>query len=534
MRNRLLIFTLFLWAGTLLSEAQVLSRDSLYNEFRYFVRLLEETHPDPYSEYGGKVSFHKKAFETGQMLKSSDCTAEQYLNMLAVFISGLHDGHTFVNYSKRNETIRYLSVMLKTIPDGMIVKGLPIRDAKYLGSRVLSINGIPLDALCNEISKKTSNENRYGEYIKLEYMMYNPNRLTQLFPGLENKESLRMQVQTPDDEIKELEIPVTENREWYKDDFVQLPKQSALSKDEYLYYDVVDGKQTMYLRLNSVMARENFLYMQQQKWPSFEDQLKRFYQWTLKKEMPEHVDEAVTRLPCFAEMFRNMLSEMKRDGIRNLIIDLRGNSGGWTPIARPSLYMLYGDKYLDADMGINYYRMFSPLYIKKTGITLEDFNKKNHSDYCYGDYSFSQPSDENLTQEKKREQFVENAIGNGGDYIKDLNGKAVYTPETVYVLTDADTFSAAFHYAFYLWKMGAVIAGVPSAQAPNTFMEVTEFELPYTKITGSISNSVQYFLPPTDRRAKTFWPDIMPEYKDYKKYNFDQDAELLWLLDRIP
>ncbi len=64
-------------------------------------------------------------------------------------------------------------------------------------------------------------------------------------------------------------------------------------------------------------------------------------------------------------------------------------------------------------------------------------------------------------------------------------------------------------------------------------MEVTEFELPYTKLKGSISNSVQYFLPVNDKRAKIFWPDMMPEYKDYKKYNFDQDAELLWLLDYI-
>ena len=51
-----------------------------------------------------------------------------------------------------------------------------------------------------------------------------------------------------------------------------------------------------------------------------------------------------------------------------------------------------------------------------------------------------------------------------------LNIKVVeaITPERVYVLTDAGTYSAAFHYAFYLWKMGATIVGVPSSQALNT------------------------------------------------------------------
>lgn len=42
------------------------------------------------------------------------------------------------------------------------------------------------------------------------------------------------------------------------------------------------------------------------------------------------------------------------------------------------------------------------------------------------------------------------------------------TPERMYVLTDAGTYSAAFHYAFYLWKMGAIIVGVSSSQPPNT------------------------------------------------------------------
>ncbi len=459
MKSRFIPVLFLLLGGVLSSRAQVLSRDSLYNEFRYFVKLLEETHPDPYSEYGGKVSFHKKAFETGgQTLKSTDYTLEQYQDVLASFISGLHDGHTNVNNSSQLETTRYISLMLKAIPEGMIVKGLPEKDVKYLGSRVISINGISLDSLCAGMSEILPNENKYGgEYMNLEYIVYNPSRLMQLFSGLKNSESLVMQIQTPEGEIKNIVIPVTENKEWYKVDFVQLPKQSRLSHDEYLYYNMADGGQTMYLRMKSVMARENFLAMQQQKWPSFENQLKGFYQWTIRKEMPENTDEAILQLPCFAEVFRNMLSEMKMNNTPNLIIDLRGgNGGGWTPITLPTLYMMYGDKYLNTDIETHYYRMFSPLYMKKLGTTLEDFNRNNNSDYFYGDYSFGNSSGEDLTQEEKRAQFVKNTIGNGGDYIEDLNGKPVYTPEKVYVLTDVGTFSAAFHYAFYLWKMGGL------------------------------------------------------------------------------
>ena len=41
-------------------------------------------------------------------------------------------------------------------------------------------------------------------------------------------------------------------------------------------------------------------------------------------------------------------------------------------------------------------------------------------------------------------------------------GAPVYAPKQVFVVTDERTFSAAFHYAFMLWKMGATVVGVPS------------------------------------------------------------------------
>ena len=112
-------------------------------------------------------------------------------------------------------------------------------------------------------------------------------------------------------------------------------------------------------------------------------------------------------------------------------------------------------------------------------------------------------------------------------------GKPVYTPEHIYVLTDPGTFSAAFHYAFFLSKMGATVVGVPCMQAPNTYMEVTQFELPRTKLNGSFSNALQLFLPIDDPRAKDFYPDLMPTYEDFKRYNFDDNAIPMYLMDYI-
>ena len=167
-------------------------------------------------------------------------------------------------------------------------------------------------------------------------------------------------------------------------------------------------------------------------------------------------------------------------------------------------------------------------------MTLEQFNAENHADYEYGDYTFYESYEETQTvTDERRAQFVNSSMSCVKDKLAKQNGRPVYTPKQVYVLTDANTFSAAFHYMFYLWKMGAKIVGVPSGQAPNTYMEVTHFSLPRTKLEGSISNSMQLFLPANDPNAKQVIPDILITCDDYKRYHFDNQTEVLYLLDYI-
>lgn len=530
-KSRTVILILILLLGISFSEAQVLPKDSLCNEFRYFVKLLEETHPDPYTEFGGKIEFRKKAFNLEQQLKSGEYTLEEYSSLLSGFVANLHDGHTSIfSNNSGSKDVKYIPLGLKTIPEGIIIVKLPAEHKKYLGARILEMNGLSIDSICNKLSEIKPSENKYNSYGIIQSLSNNPGLAAFLFPDMESRISLT--VLTVDEKKENFSLQLTPSSIWNLKDIAQVPVWNDMPINEYLYYKSFD-KNTVYLRMKSIMSRENFLYMRQQNWPSMEGQLKSFYQYTLRKEMPEDTDEAIAAIPCFAEIFHDMLLEMRKNNAQNLIIDLRGNSGGWTPITLPTLYMLFGDEYLNKDMDVHFYRLFSPLYMKKTGTTLEDFNKNNDSDYRYGDYSFANSIDENFTQEEKQKNFVNNAMGNSADYIKDLAGQALYTPENIYVITDIWTFSAAFHYTFYLWKMGAVVVGVPPSQAPNTYMEMTEFELPYTKLKGSISNSAQYFLPVKDKRSKIFWPDRMPEYEDYKKYNFDQDTEVIWLLDYI-
>lgn len=183
--------------------------------------------------------------------------------------------------------------------------------------------------------------------------------------------------------------------------------------------------------------------------------------------------------------------------------------------------------------GTDFYGLISPLYLKKMNMTLEQINMMSPYKIEYGDYLFDEEEIAGEITEEYRNEFITGLVCSIKDHLKAQQGKPVYTPEHVYVLINPTTFSAAFHYMFYLWKMGATVVGTPCKQAPNTYMEVTPFELPRTGLNGSISNALQLFLPVDDPRAEQFTPDLMTTYDDCKRYNFDTNTELLFLLDYI-
>lgn len=531
---RLFITTVLLVAGSALMGQEMSSRDTLVSDFKTLVKFLEDTHPDPYSGFGGKVFFHQKAFDVEQELLVKKHTHNEFSQLAQEFLAPLEDGHTYLlrEQSKAEGAQLYIPVFMRVIPNGLIIDGVPDTLQRFLGSRLKTVDGVLLEKLLEKVAQHTPCENLYGGYKAVALNFSAIDFLRRLLP--EMGATVTLGVEMPVGGTEQFTVSVVDRETWNRAKLKMNPSWEEIEGMNNLTYRFLDEEQKiMYYRLRSVAARESFLFMQQNGWDGFTNQVKSFYQRTLKKEMPEDMDEAIAGIPTMAEQFGRMLTEMKKQQSKYLIIDLCANGGGFTPITLPTLYQLYGDRYLQTDMDVRFYRLLSPLYMQKMNTTLEKFNEQNGTLLGFGDYVFENESSESKSPEALRKEFVEQAMGNAAEYIDTLNGQPIYSPEKVFVIINEGTFSAAFHYAFYLWKMGATVVGVPSSQAPNTFMEQTSFELPLTGMKGSISNSAQYFLPPTDPRAKTFYPDIILKYEDYKRYNFDWNAELRYLMDTL-
>ena len=531
--NRRFLFLPTMLLAATFASAQI-PNDSIVADFRYFIHQLEATHPDPYTNYGGKAFFHRAAHETLWSLKDDSVTTREELCWrIRAFLAPLRDGHTQIHYPETQGSFSLVPIRFKAVGDGLFIRRLPDEHQQLIGSRLVGIENVQTKDLCEEMMKIYPAENEIGKMANICGHGHQPVVLGRIIPCL-RQDTISYHLMTPEGNFVRLPlalIPVKQWKEWNRE--VTSPMDNRFPTENLTYTFADKQKNTMYFRSTSIMARDNIEYMYQAGMNYYDD-LKYCYDKVYHRPMPSDTLKAIASLPSFSEEFEKMLQLMKRNKSENLIIDLRGNGGGWTPITYPTLYQLWGDGYLQKNFQNHLYRLLSPLYMQKLNMTLEQFNARYHTNYEFGDYTFFE-SDEKTqaVTDETRTRFVSNSMSCIQDKLAKQNGQPVYTPKHIYVLADADTYSAAFHYMFYLWKMGAKIVGVPSSQAPNTYMEVTQFILPRTKLEGSISNSMQLFLPADDPCAKQLIPDILLTYDDYKRYNFDSQAEVLFLLDYI-
>jgi len=168
-----------------ITETQTEPRQLLINDFNTFIEYLEETHPDPYSSFGGLPEFKRNAQRVRSMI-TDNTTVDELKEMMKEFISVLNDAHTIIYGNEQAETASdHLPLQFGIATDGIFIFETDKNHIQYRGAFIESVNDSPIDSLLKKVRIIRSTENKYGEYRELCNLLSTRTGFTLLFKDCE-------------------------------------------------------------------------------------------------------------------------------------------------------------------------------------------------------------------------------------------------------------------------------------------------------------------------------------------------------------
>lgn len=417
----------------------------LKSDLDFLVRTLEAVHPDLYA-YTPREEFYEERRRIEQRLASPLTRIELYFR-IAPLAAMLKDGHTKI-YPVYEEYFHHIRENGLLFPlDVEIRDGATIVTANYspdsvpvVGSEVLSINGVETGIIIDEFLPLVS-----GERLEkcLEYLADFYRHLLWLKYRSEGPFALTF-ISSDGGEIREREI-------------------SGVT-----YWDIEENKQAQ------GGSGKNYSYR------------------TLRDGSIGLLD--ITLFPgdeSYGDFLKTTFGDIKRQGIRNLIIDIRENGGGYSPAAIELLRYLSNKPIariprMDikvSDQIKEYYRLSLPKLLR------------------WFPMQWIHPT------WRKIWNAPEGGIVTVSSEPEKLNNTPLRFDGTFYVLIGPGTFSTATHFAAMVkdYDLGELV-GTETGGLATSFGDFYPFDLPNTRLLVRVSHK-RIFRPSSEDNGRGVLPD---------------------------
>jgi len=149
MIQRILTISILLIANLAFGQ-KLIPKDTLIADFNYLVKAIESTHPDPYSNFGNKIQYHRNAQLIKENIPQTGLSQFDFCNLILKFISPLNDGHTMINPTENGitDTLNFrLPIKLKIALDCIFISSTTENYKNLIGSKILSVENIKMDSL---------------------------------------------------------------------------------------------------------------------------------------------------------------------------------------------------------------------------------------------------------------------------------------------------------------------------------------------------------------------------------------------------
>jgi len=521
------------------THSNIIPKDSLVEDTRQLVKILEESHPDPYSSFGGKIAFHRDFQKIIALIPEEGMTNTEFYNMLMPFIAAVRDMHTgLINPVKSGQNGHGLPLKFKVIEQDLVVmEALSNENKDLLGSKLVSVLWIPFDTLVERQTRLRGIENKPGELVFLSISLKTLNGIKKLIPEWTDNGEITAEFRLKSGELINKVFQISSENSGDALTFPSKELKPSTEKSDVAYNFIDDKKQTALLVIASMEryreASESWFAEGMEGAAEYSGIA---YQHFNNEEPPVNREELLKGIPSATETFIALIQDIKKNDTKNLIVDLRDNTGGNSMMKEILNYFLFGkDGLLSMNQGYQIIK-YSDLYFQIYSTdSLSLINKQREILLTKEDYDFSIEKSyrENNVDIEQVDEFLRRSstfwnVYNSGQY-----NKPTIRLENIIVLCNPYTTSSGFNLLTALTDKGAKVVGTASAQPGNNFGDVLFFQLNNSEIKGYVSFKQNVTFPDDPVIGKCLIPDYPLTYLKFKSLGFDPDAEIIFALELL-
>lgn len=527
------------------SNNELIPGHKLINDTRQLLNILETAHPDPYQNPGGKIALHRSFQNILSSIPSEGMTRTDFYNLLLPFIAMVGDMHTGLRSPEEKKASPGLLLDFRIIEKDLVITGVPSKDYEsLLGGRLQSVEQVSITELMNRQSKLRGVENDYGRLIFLSRNLKTLQGIKKLIPEMKSAGVLTATILLPSKELRTVKFDLLQDKQTETVGFPTAVKMPSTEKSDVVFGFPWKDKETALLVVQGMeQYREACECWFADGMAEAGELTGNAYKQFNKVEPPVDQKALLKGIPSATETFISLIEEMKRAGTKNLIVDLRENTGGHSMMKEMLLYFLYGIKGLQSmNQGYQiikysdlYFSQFSsdslPLINKVQPVALEnmDYNFQDERWYKNGIQSFKEANE--LMEENFRKSPTFWDV-----YKSEKYHTPVYTPKNIIVLCSPLTTSSGFNMLTTLSDAGAKVEGTPSAQPANNFGDILFFTLPESNLKGYVAFKYNITYPDDPAKGRCMMPDYLLSYDKFVTLRFDPNAEVIYakeILDKL-
>lgn len=506
-------------------------REEIATDLRELVTRIEDIHPEPYLGYDGRVDLHE-TLETTIRSLPDDLTTEEVYRIAADLVAGLEDAHSRVVPPEGDDTEGpQLPISLRLVGESIYVDAVyDVTLEELLGAKLLDVEGESTETMTNRYADLRGSENRYFARMALAEKIEAYEWFDRLLEreSAPSKPQIRFRTEDGTELVRSLDPIPTET-----EPVSRLEEAIGGPDGTGPRYELYEDSVAVFVPGNLLTYREVIQSARERDAEYTESFARDAYEEHYDDEPPDVLDEIVPELPSMVERLTELVHEMEEVGTESLVVDLRDNPGGDSRFVQYIGYFLYGWERVvegsDWNMALK----------RRTDVHRERYGVPDSADDEYATfgenpagYDFGNRFRNNEKEFDERMKGLRDSVATGAfeEELEDETHEGYYEPEQVVVATTAGTMSSGFAGAALLSELGADVVGVPSGQAPLSFGEAIEVELPNTGLGVDIAGSMYRWTRNPDSDVLPM-DCVLTEERFENRYGRAGDATLQLALD---